>query len=89
MSAQVWHADETLELHGVECPYTFVHAKLRLEEMEPGETLCIVIDHPPARRSLPASLAYEGHRVLGEIERREGEWEVWVVCGEAATGPRS
>ena len=58
-------ADETLDLRGVECPYTFVHAKLCLEEMEPGETLCIVIDHPPARKSLPASLAYEGHLVLG------------------------
>ena len=60
-----------LDLRGEVCPYTFVRARLALEPLPLGAALTIVIDHPPARRNLPRSLADWGQ-------------EVELVAGDAA-----
>jgi tRNA 2-thiouridine synthesizing protein A len=55
---------ETLDLAGEVCPYTFVRAKLRLEELPVGAELHIVVDHAPAAENVPRSLRAEGHEVV-------------------------
>jgi tRNA 2-thiouridine synthesizing protein A len=60
-----------LDLRGEVCPYTFVRARLALEPLPRGAVLTLVIDHPPALRNLPRSLADWGQAVE-------------VVAGEAA-----
>lgn len=61
-----------LDLTGEVCPYTFVRAKLALEELVPGDELELIVDHRPAWLSLPRSLREEGHELVG-VEPFSGE----------------
>lgn len=54
-----------LDLRGEVCPYTFVRTKLALEELEDGDELTLLLDHPPAFTSVPRALREEGHELLG------------------------
>ncbi len=54
----------TLDLTGEVCPFTFVRAKLALEEMAAGERLEVLVDHEPATRNVPRSLRAEGQEVI-------------------------
>lgn len=54
----------SLDLRGEVCPYTFVRAKLLLEDMSPGDEVDIVVDHRPAFANLPRALREDGHTVL-------------------------
>ena len=60
-----------LDLRGVLCPTNFVHIKLRLEDMNPGETLEVLIDDGEPMRNVPKSLKQEGHRIVSV--RPDGE----------------
>lgn len=55
---------DVLDLRGILCPTNFVHIKLHLEEMEPGETLEVLIDDGEPMRNVPKSLKQDGHRIL-------------------------
>jgi TusA-related sulfurtransferase len=46
------------------CPLTFVHTRLRLERMDPGEVLEIRLKGSEPLQNIPRSLADEGHEVL-------------------------
>jgi tRNA 2-thiouridine synthesizing protein A len=61
---------EVLDLTGEVCPYTFVRAKLRLEELELGAQLQIIVDHAPAADNVPRSLTDEGQEIVAV--RNEG-----------------
>ncbi len=56
--------DARLDLRGVICPINFVKAKLKLEEMNAGEILEIVIDSGEPMASVPRSIKEEGHRIV-------------------------
>jgi tRNA 2-thiouridine synthesizing protein A len=62
----------TLDLCGEVCPYTFIRAKLALEELPPGAELLILLDHPAAFRSVPRALREDGHDVLAVEPLDEG-----------------
>lgn len=62
---------DVLDLRGVLCPTNFVHIKLKLEDMAPGDTLEVLIDDGEPMRNVPKSLKQEGHRIL--TVRPEGE----------------
>lgn len=53
-----------LDLRGVVCPINFVKTKLKLEEMESGEILEIVIDPGEPMANVPRSIKEEGHKVI-------------------------
>ena len=55
---------QQLDLRGEVCPYTFVRAKLALEELAAGDELELLFDHRPAWASVPRALREEGHVVL-------------------------
>lgn len=57
--------DERLDLRGVLCPTNFVHTKLKLEEMEAGQVLEVILDDGEAMRNVPRSVKGEGHRIVG------------------------
>ena len=63
--------DERLDLRGVLCPMNFVKAKLKLEELEPGQTLELVLDDGEPMRSVPRSIKEEGHKVVS-VEKLDG-----------------
>ena len=56
--------DRELDLRGEVCPYTFLKARLALEEMDPGQVLRVVVDSPASARDVPRSLEQLGHEIL-------------------------
>ena len=53
-----------LDLRGVICPYNFVKTKLKLETMEPGQTLAVILDDGDPIQNVPRSVSDDGHTVL-------------------------
>ena len=76
--AKMEKATATQDLSGVPCPMNFVKAKLRLETMNPGDTLAIVLDDGDPIRNVPASFKAEGQEVGEIIGRPDGRWVVMV-----------
>ena len=67
-----------LDLAGEVCPFTFVRAKLRLEELPLGAELHILVDHAPAADNVPRSLKAEGQEVVSVTE--EGaRWRIVTI----------
>jgi len=56
--------DAELDLRGVICPYNFVKTKLRLESMEEGQILSVLLDAGDPIRNVPQSVSNEGHTIL-------------------------
>ncbi len=57
-------ADALLDLRGVICPYNFVKTKLKLETMEAGQVLAVILDDGEPIRNVPRSVSDDGHAVL-------------------------
>ncbi|MEX5213574.1 MAG: sulfurtransferase TusA family protein [Nitrospiraceae bacterium] len=77
--------DSEIDLRGVICPYNFVKTKLKLETMDPGQILSVLLDDGDPIKNVPQSVRNEGHLVLVEepfgssfrviIRRRDGSVE--------------
>ncbi|MCA9501103.1 MAG: sulfurtransferase TusA family protein [Nitrospira sp.] len=55
---------EELDLRGVICPYNFVKTKLKLESLESGDQLRVLLDDGEPIRNVPQSITNEGHQIL-------------------------
>ena len=55
---------DSLDLKGVECPFNYVQAKVRLETMQVGQLLEITIDDGEPIENVPKSLTNDGHDIL-------------------------
>jgi tRNA 2-thiouridine synthesizing protein A len=53
----------TLDLTGVVCPLNWVKAKLKLEELDPGDELTLLLDPGEPIESVPRSASEDGHDV--------------------------
>jgi tRNA 2-thiouridine synthesizing protein A len=53
----------TLDLTGVVCPLNWVKAKLKLEELDPGDELTLLLDSGEPIESVPRSAQEDGHDV--------------------------
>jgi tRNA 2-thiouridine synthesizing protein A len=69
--------DTELDLRGVICPYNFVKTKLKLETMEQGQILSVLLDDGDPIRNVPRSVSNEGHTVLSQ-DRVEGSYRVLI-----------
>ena len=67
-----------LDLSGIACPMNFVKAKLKLEGMDPGDVLALVLDEGEPIRNVPASLKNEGQEVIGTADLGNGRWRAVV-----------
>jgi TusA-related sulfurtransferase len=63
---QAVRPDAELDLRGVICPYNFVKTKLKLETMDEGQILAVILDAGDPIRNVPASVSNEGHEVLAQ-----------------------
>ena len=70
-------SDAELDLRGVICPYNFVKTKLKLETMEEGQVLSVLLDEGDPIRNVPRSVENEGHTVLAQ-ERLEQAYRVLI-----------
>jgi TusA-related sulfurtransferase len=57
--------DHDIDITGEVCPMTFVRTKLRLERMQPGETLAVRLRGDEPLRNVPRAARDEGHAILG------------------------
>jgi TusA-related sulfurtransferase len=65
-----------LDLVGEICPFTFVRAKLALEQMAIGDLLRVVVDHEPATRNIPRSAAEWGQEVIAVAQLSPHTWAI-------------
>ena len=68
---------EELDLRGVICPYNFVKTKLKLESLEIGDQLRVLLDEGEPIRNVPQSLTNEGHQILRQ-ERVDDYYRVVI-----------
>ena len=66
-----------LDLRGVLCPINFVKTKLKLEELNPGEILEIIIDAGEPMANVPRSIKEEGHRII-KVEKLNGSFRLCI-----------
>ena len=57
--------DHDIGITGEVCPMTFVRTKLKLERMQPGETLAVRLRGDEPLRNVPRAARDEGHTILG------------------------
>lgn len=69
-------ADVELDLKGEVCPFTFVKAKLTIEDMGVGQVLRVIVDYRPATKSVPRSMEVYGYEILG-VEPLGGD--AWTI----------
>ena len=74
---QAVQADAELDLRGVICPYNFVKTKLKLETMEPGQILSVILDAGDPIKNVPMSVSNEGHEVLSQ-EPHQQSYRVFI-----------
>lgn len=68
---------EQLNLYGVKCPLNWAKAKVRLEYLERGDILEVLIDDPKGRRDIPRAAEAEGY-VIVSIDEADGRWRIAI-----------
>lgn len=66
-----------LDLKGVVCPMNFVKAKLKLEAMNRGELLEVILDDGDPVVNVSASIKDEGHKIIA-AEKVNGRWKLLI-----------
>ncbi|NQU94695.1 MAG: sulfurtransferase TusA family protein [Candidatus Omnitrophica bacterium] len=69
--------DQILDLKGVPCPMNFVKTKLKLESMQAGKILEVLLDDGEPIKNVTASTKEEGHEIL-KVEEKNGYWNLIV-----------
>ncbi|MEN6496201.1 MAG: sulfurtransferase TusA family protein [Thermoguttaceae bacterium] len=69
-------ADREVDFRGVVCPLNYVKTKLVLNQLPSGAVLSILLDEPGAR-SVPESVAKDGHDVQSVIQEGS-DWRVVI-----------
>lgn len=69
--------DETLNLEGVACPNNFVKTKLKLEEMQLGQVLEVILDDGEPIKNVPRAVKEEGHEIL-KVEEIDNQWKLLI-----------
>jgi len=69
-------ADREADLRGLACPLNYVRTKMILEQMQPGQTLAVLLDAEGAR-NVPESTAKDGHEVLA-VRQEGSHWRLII-----------
>lgn len=70
--------DDRVDITTVNCPVTFVKAKVALEELEEGEVLLVHMNGGEPASNVPRSIKEEGHEILDFIENEDGTFDLIV-----------
>ncbi|MFQ5671721.1 MAG: sulfurtransferase TusA family protein [Nitrospinales bacterium] len=55
---------QKIDLLGVKCPFNYVKTKIKLETMEPGQIIEVLLDPGEPAENVPKSIRNDGHKVL-------------------------
>ena len=64
---------EHLNLYGVKCPLNWAKAKVRLEYLDQGDQLELVIEDPKGRRDIPRAAEAEGYAIVDITQTVEAD----------------
>ncbi|MBI4683717.1 MAG: sulfurtransferase TusA family protein [Nitrospirae bacterium] len=70
--------DKKISIKGLVCPYTFVKAKLAVEDMKVGQVLEILLDFEEASKSIPKSMEDHGQKVLKVEKVNDTDWIIQI-----------
>lgn len=71
----------SLNLKGVMCPINFVKTKLKLEEMQDGQILELILDDGEPMQNVPRSIKEEGHKII-KVDRLDyGGFRLFIKKG--------
>lgn len=73
--------DENLNLKGIACPINFVKAKLKLDEMQDGQILGLILDDGEPMQNVPRSIKEEGHKIIKVEKLPEGGFKLLIEKG--------
>ncbi|MFX1320480.1 MAG: sulfurtransferase TusA family protein [Promethearchaeota archaeon] len=68
-----------LDIRGKVCPMTFVYTKLKLEELDRGDILEVLLDFPAALKNIPENCKRQSLAELLEIKELDSEKDVWLM----------
>ncbi|KKM12284.1 hypothetical protein SY88_03750 [Clostridiales bacterium PH28_bin88] len=72
---------EVLDITGDTCPITFVKTKIKLEQLEPGEVLEVILRGGEPLQNVPRSVKSEGHQVLKLEQLGDGRYKLLIRRG--------
>lgn len=79
---------EELDVTGEVCPRPALLVRDRLEDLDPGQTLVVTADYPPARDNIQRTCRKHGYETA-TAESGEGDlFELHIVVPDEATGPQ-
>ncbi len=70
--------DKLIDIKKDVCPYTFIKAKLEIEEMKTGQVLKVMVGNPLSAEDVPRGMELEGHKILKIEKISETEWQIWI-----------
>ncbi|MBQ9749546.1 MAG: sulfurtransferase TusA family protein [Clostridia bacterium] len=73
-----YEINDTVDITDVNCPITFVKAKVALDELEEGEILRVHMNAGEPANNVPRSFKEEGHDVLDLIENGDGTFDLFI-----------
>lgn len=59
---------QSIDLLGVKCPFNYVKTKLKLETMQSGQHLEVLLDDGEPATNVPRSIQNDGHKLLSHVE---------------------
>jgi len=74
-------AKDSIDLRGVMCPTNFVKTKLKLEAMNPGDVLEVVLDSGEPIANVPKSVKEEGHKIV-KVSKEDGSFRILIEVAE-------
>ena len=69
---------DSIDITDVNCPITFVKAKIALEELDDGDILSIKLNDGEPVQNVPKSIKEEGHKVLSLNDNGDCTFELIV-----------
>jgi TusA-related sulfurtransferase len=68
---------KTLDLCGIKCPLNWAHAKVRLEQLDRGDILELLLDDPRGVRDIPRAAEAEGYSVV-DLAKTGDSWRIRI-----------
>jgi tRNA 2-thiouridine synthesizing protein A len=68
---------ETLDLRGIRCPLSWARARVRLETMQRGVELDLLVDDTQGATDIPRAAEATGHHVANVTEEN-GCWRITI-----------
>jgi tRNA 2-thiouridine synthesizing protein A len=67
-----------LNLKGTPCPINFVRTKIKLEAMNCGESLELILDDGEAIVSVSQSIIEEGQEITSKLQNADSSWTLVI-----------